>query len=69
MTLPHSDVSRISDISIQAYLRTASPNSAQGQGGANHADMGNADLAVGGVRFTPDLETQVSVGLQDLEEL
>lgn len=52
------DVSRTSDISIQAYLRTASPNSAQGQGGVNHADMGNADLAVGGVRFTPDFETQ-----------
>jgi len=50
------DVSRISDISIQAYLRTASPNSAAA--GNNHTDMGNADLAVGGVRFTPDLETQ-----------
>ncbi len=55
----NSDVSRISDISIQAYLRTASPNAPQTAGNGSHADMGMADLPIGGARFTPDLESQV----------
>jgi serum/glucocorticoid-regulated kinase 2 len=67
------DVSRISEISIVPYLRTQQPGSAgassksqgqsQGQGGEGKegaADMGNSDLCLGGIRFTPDLETNVS---------
>ncbi|ORY30378.1 proliferation-associated serine/threonine protein kinase [Naematelia encephala] len=54
------DVSRISDIAITAYLRTTgsghrSGASTPGQDGA--ADMGNADLCLGGIRFTPELES------------
>lgn len=45
------DVSRISEISVNAYLRTAPPKS------GDASDMGNADLALGGIRFTPNLET------------
>lgn len=45
------DVSRISEISINTYLRTAPPQS------GDVADMGNADINIGGVRFLPDLES------------
>lgn len=49
------DVSRISDIAVTAYLRTAAPKPA---GNADEGtDMGNADLCLGGIRFTPDLES------------
>jgi serum/glucocorticoid-regulated kinase 2 len=51
------DVSRISDIAVTAYLRTTSPATSEAKDGA---DMGNSDLCLGGVRFTPDLESMVS---------
>jgi serum/glucocorticoid-regulated kinase 2 len=51
------DVSRISEISIQTYLRTSQPSSTGKEQGA---EMGNSDLCLGGLRFTPDLETNVS---------
>jgi serum/glucocorticoid-regulated kinase 2 len=64
------DVSRISEISVTTYLRTAQPSSAAGNGSGNGegqmkaggqgADMGNSDLCLGGIRFTPDLESMVS---------
>lgn len=44
------DVSRASEVSINAYLRTAPPK-------GDDADMGNADLGLGGIRFNPDLES------------
>lgn len=50
------DVSRISEISLSAYLRTTPPGSAEKEG----ADMGNSDLCLGAIRFTPDLESMVS---------
>lgn len=50
------DVSRISDISITAYLRNVSPNAAASQGDEN-ANMGNSDLCLGSLRFTPNLES------------
>lgn len=54
----HSDVSRISEMSITAYLRNVSPNTASGQGDEN-ANMGNSDLCLGSARFTPNLESSV----------
>lgn len=54
------DVSRISEISLNAYLRTTQPSSAaqlENGNGKEGADMGNSDLLLGGLRFTPDLET------------
>ncbi|RXK36317.1 AGC/AKT protein kinase [Tremella mesenterica] len=57
------DVSRISEISITAYLRTTQPSSTvhaedgESTGGKEGEDMGNSDLCLGGIRFTPDLET------------
>ncbi|WVQ98094.1 hypothetical protein IAU59_005216 [Kwoniella sp. CBS 9459] len=62
------DVSRISEISISAYLRTQQPHhelamaaaagSGQSQrGGEEGEDMGNSDLCLGAIRFTPDLES------------
>jgi hypothetical protein len=62
---PDSDVSRISDISIQAYLRNVSPGQKNvptiNEDGSepSNADMGNSDLCLGGVRFTPNLESVV----------
>lgn len=52
------DVSRISDIAVTTYLRTAPPTA--GQGDDKSGEMGNSDLCLGGIRFTPDLETGVS---------
>ncbi|KAH8114738.1 Pkinase-domain-containing protein [Phellopilus nigrolimitatus] len=46
----HFDVSRVSEISIQCYLRTERPKR-----GAEGDDMGN-DLFMGGIKFTPDFE-------------
>ena len=60
------DVSRISEISLNAYLRTTQPSSAaqlENGNGKEGADMGNSDLLLGGIRFTPDLETGVSLHL------
>ena len=67
------DVSRISEISVTTYLRTAQPSSSNetgraeapvkagsGGGSGQIADMGNSDLCLGGIRFTPDLESMVS---------
>ena len=66
------DVSRISEISVTTYLRTAQPSSSTGNGdwqmkaggavggGGQGADMGNSDLSLGGIRFLPDLESMVS---------
>ncbi|KAJ9125782.1 Serine/threonine protein kinase, AGC [Naganishia onofrii] len=63
------DVSRISDISIQAYLRNVSPgqknvptiqedpSAEQSSSQSNAEMMGNSDLCLGGVRFTPNLES------------
>lgn len=51
------DVSRISDIAITAYLRTQAPKPASSAGEDDGTDMGNSDLALGAIRFTPDLET------------
>jgi len=55
------DVSRISDIAVSVYLRTASPGGEYkadtGNGGGEGADMGNSDLSLGSIRFTPDLES------------
>jgi serum/glucocorticoid-regulated kinase 2 len=51
------DVSRISDIAVTPYLRTTAPASGEQKDGA---DMGNSDLCLGGIRFTPDLESMVS---------
>ncbi|CAD6571770.1 MAG: hypothetical protein TREMPRED_000366 [Tremellales sp. Tagirdzhanova-0007] len=64
------DVSRISEISVTTYLRTAQPSSSNetgraeapvkagsGGGSGQIADMGNSDLCLGGIRFTPDLES------------
>ncbi|GFZ47785.1 protein kinase C [Saitozyma sp. JCM 24511] len=48
------DVSRISDIAVTPYLRTTAPASGEQKDGA---DMGNSDLCLGGIRFTPDLES------------
>jgi serum/glucocorticoid-regulated kinase 2 len=53
------DVSRISDIAVTAYLRTTPPGQ-EGRDGEKEAEMGNADLCLGGIRFTPDLESSVS---------
>lgn len=53
------DVSRISDIAVTTYLRTAPPGGGGGAGGEGK-DMGNSDLCLGGIRFTPDLESAVS---------
>ncbi|OCF58770.1 AGC/AKT protein kinase [Kwoniella mangroviensis CBS 10435] len=53
------DVSRISELSITAYLRTTQPHQDQDaskKGGEEGDDMGNSDLCLGGVRFTPDLD-------------
>ncbi|KAK1921600.1 kinase-like domain-containing protein [Papiliotrema laurentii] len=50
------DVSRISDIAVTTYLRTAPPGGGGGAGGEGK-DMGNSDLCLGGIRFTPDLES------------
>lgn len=67
IVLNFSDVSRISDISIQAYLRNVSPGqknvpTIQEDGSEpSNAEMGNSDLALGGVRFIPDLESIVSL--------
>lgn len=68
------DVSRISEISVTTYLRTAQPSSSNGTGheeipgktgggggSGQIADMGNSDLSLGGIRFTPDLESMVSM--------
>lgn len=55
------DVSRISDIAVTAYLRTAPPGGEGTHGEKEGTEMGNADLCLGGIRFTPDLES--SVGL------
>ena len=59
------DVSRISDIAVTAYLRTAPPGGAGagagGKGGEQGADMGNSDLCLGGIRFTPDLQSGVGL--------
>lgn len=60
------DVSRISDIGVTAYLRTQHPGLEAKKGGEGSGqgeegeDMGKADLCLGGLRFTPDLETGVS---------
>lgn len=57
------DVSRISEIGVTAYLRTQHPGLAAKKGeesGGEGQDMGNSDLCLGGLRFTPDLETGVS---------
>lgn len=62
------DVSRISEISVTTYLRTAQPSSAVngeaqtkvGGGSVQGADMGNSDVCLGGIRFTPDLKSMVS---------
>jgi hypothetical protein len=43
-----SDVSRISDISVQTYLRSAPPSSDGDVG------MGNTDIFLGGVKFVPE---------------
>lgn len=67
------DVSRISDISLQIYLRNTSPalkenggrgglpsgSDGAGEGGedSNNAEMGNQDLCLGGIRFTPNFES------------
>lgn len=51
------DVSRISDIAVTAYLRTTPPGAS---GDKEGTEMGNADLCLGGIRFTPDLESSVS---------
>lgn len=56
------DVSRISDIAVTTYLRTAPPSAGAGEDKSG-AEMGNSDLCLGGIRFTPDLETGVSDGL------
>jgi hypothetical protein len=61
-----SDVSRISEISITAYLRNVSPNAPANQGDEN-ANMGNSDLCLGSVRFTPNLESMVSMQEGDFE--
>ncbi|WVW78402.1 hypothetical protein I302_100356 [Kwoniella bestiolae CBS 10118] len=54
------DVSRISELSITAYLRTTQPHQDQDASKKNGEeegdDMGNSDLCLGGVRFTPDLD-------------
>ncbi|GAA5862312.1 hypothetical protein JCM8547_007598 [Rhodosporidiobolus lusitaniae] len=47
----HFDVSRISDVSISAYLRTAPQVPGQ-----NRADMGN-DLFLSGLKFAPSFDT------------
>lgn len=73
------DVSRISDIAITTYLRTAQPGSKGSESGSGRGtpgggggqssgdkgveDMGNSDLCLGSVRFTPDLESGVSCSL------
>jgi hypothetical protein len=63
LSMNTSDVSRISDISITAYLRNVSPNAPANQGDEN-ANMGNSDLCLGSVRFTPNLESMVSPAKQ-----
>lgn len=51
----NSDVSRVSDVSISAYLRTSPIVPGQ-----NRNDMGN-DLFLGGIKFTPEFnESQPS---------
>lgn len=67
----NSDVCRISDISISAYLRTSPSSSISGNGpngsagGGNgggdvNAEMGNQDVCLGALRFVPNLESMVS---------
>ena len=48
-----SDVSRSSEVTISAYLRTAPTVPGQ-----NRSDMGN-DLFLGGLKFTPSFDSQV----------
>ncbi|WVQ83279.1 hypothetical protein IAT38_005418 [Cryptococcus sp. DSM 104549] len=61
------DVSRISEISASVYLRTQQPHADGGAGksGAEAGegekdegeDMGNSDLCLGSIRFTPNLDS------------
>ncbi|OWZ33134.1 non-specific serine/threonine protein kinase [Cryptococcus neoformans c45] len=54
------DVSRISEISATVYLRTREPH-AEGReksnGEGEGEDMGNSDLCLGSIRFTPNLDS------------
>lgn len=58
------DVSRISEISATVYLRTREPH-AEGReksnGEGEGEDMGNSDLCLGSIRFTPNLDSLVSM--------
>lgn len=54
MKTVNSDVSRVSDISVSAYLRTEG-----GSGGGNRNDMGN-DLFLGGIKCVLLLTSQPS---------
>ncbi|KAK8847445.1 hypothetical protein IAR55_005303 [Kwoniella newhampshirensis] len=58
------DVSRLSEINVTTYLRSQQPhmeghasNGSGGGGGQEGEDMGNSDLCMGGIRFTPNLDS------------
>ena len=53
MYVANFDVSRKSDVTVQAYLRTAQPT-AQSKD-SNGVEMGS-DLSLGGIRFTPQMD-------------
>lgn len=58
------DVSRISEISATVYLRTKEPHAEGGakfNGEGEGEDMGNSDLCLGSIRFTPNLDSLVSM--------
>ena len=57
------DVSRISELAVTTYLRTSPPGST---GDQNGSDMGNSDLCLGGIRYTPDLESLVSGSVEKI---
>lgn len=55
--LTPSDVSRASEISVQLYLRSSPPSS------ADQAGMGNSDLFLGGVKLMPDFSVRPTTPL------
>lgn len=67
--LPHSDVSRNSEISLQCYLRSGDgPRAGGGAGGSGNTDtkdgqgddvMGVSDIYLGGVKWVPDFDNHV----------
>lgn len=60
-----SDVSRNSEISLQCYLRSGESQVVESPGKDGQGDdvMGMGDIYLGGVKFVPNFENQVSSSL------